>query len=443
MSLRYLFLLLIPVCFACRKNDPPKPQPSGPVTRTEINTWILDSLRYFYLWNDALPARPDTSEETLAWFKSLLSPSDLFSVLYHPLYDSTQPQYLLTNFGIEMSVLQWPLAPGGAIGIIKLVVPSSDAANRGLVRGSYITRINGELITPATAAQLVSNMPAAQTLSLTPATIEQNNVTEQAAISLQNKTYEHPLTYSIELINGRTTARLFYNSFRDATNAELLSTFTKFKQSGVKELVLDLRYNRGGSVSSAAMLTALIAPGINANSAFVQYSGNKRLGKHAYSFAQILAVPENGQPVSFSSLAPGSLGLSRVFILCGHETASAAELVINNLKPFTKVVLIGEKTYGKDKGAISVRDMRSPRRVPWIMLPVTYHLANSKGEGNYANGITPDYVLDEMSEQPLADLLYRQAFNIINENGRMAALPAYRTLFRPTYNVLPVVLPHP
>ncbi|HEY1164504.1 MAG TPA: S41 family peptidase, partial [Chitinophaga sp.] len=145
-----------------------------------------------------------------------------------------------------------------------------------------------------------------------------------------------------------------------------------------------------------------------------------------------------GSPIAFSSLESGRLSLQRVFILAGPQTASAAELVINNLKPYTQVVMIGQNTFGKDKGAVTISDLRKPQRIPWVLLPITYNLANVNGTGGYTQGIAPQYVLNEMSYQPLsamgnaADPLIAKALSIMNNGGRQTAPVAEhmaRTLF--------------
>jgi C-terminal processing protease CtpA/Prc len=205
-----------------------------------------------------------------------------------------------------------------------------------------------------------------------------------------------------------------------------VAAFQEFKTKGINDLVIDLRYNVGGSLAAAAMITAMTAPAITATSTFVKYSGNGRMGTRTLDFATTLSVPENGDVIPFGSLSNAQLQLPRVFILSGHQTVSAAELLINNLKPYTQVVQIGETTVGKDKGAIIVSDRRNPKRIPWIMHPLTYRLSNASGNGNYTAGIAPQYAVDEMTRQPLLPLgntddpLLAKALAVITGNSRTA-----------------------
>ena len=78
-------------------------------------------------------------------------------------------------------------------------------------------------------------------------------------------------------------------------------------------------------------------------------------------------------------------------------------------------------------GAVSIADDRTPRRIPWVLLPVAFRLANARGEGNYPNGIAPRYAVDEKSRLPLlpvgdkGDPLIAKALAVIAGQGREAA----------------------
>jgi len=405
----FVFPLLV---MACSKKDEPV-IPTGPVTQKEINSWMLDSMRYFYLWNDQLPAKADTTLTATAFFNQMKSSEDRFSFLYNPADHSTYPKYMLYAYGIDFSVIDWPTAPGGVYGVVKLVIPGSVAALNGIQRGSYFTQINGTTLTSANAGTLSNTMlQSGSTATLTMAT---GNVITLPAQGLGENPIYRQNTFPV---NGKTVGYLFYNYFDDVYNRALSDAFLQFKNAGVTELILDLRYNPGGSVAAAALLNVFIAPGINEQSTFAKYTGNSHLGQKTISFKSALSVPESGAPLSFNDQP--KLSLTRVFILSGTKTASAAELTINALKPYTQVIQIGQTTYGKDKGAITIQNTR----IPWVLLPITYNLSNAKGEGGYTKGITPQYQLDEMATQPLSPLgdmndpLIAKALSIIEGSGR-------------------------
>jgi hypothetical protein len=77
------------------------------------------------------------------------------------------------------------------------------------------------------------------------------------------------------------------------------------------------------------------------------------------------------------------LNLSRIYFIVSRSTASASELLINNLKPFMDVQLVGPgKTYGKPVGffPVPVGD--------WYIFPVSFRSTNKNGQGNYFDGMS-------------------------------------------------------
>lgn len=396
---------------ACHKDDAPDVTPTGPVTRQETNKWILDSMRYFYLWNSTLPSTVDTTLSATDYFASLKNAEDRFSFLYKPSDNSTYPKYMLSRYGILFSVIEQD-APKG---VIQLVIPGSVAALNGIKRGDYFTAINGAPLTSSNASELTAAMLAVSSSTLT---INDAVITLPAQSLGENPIYRQD-TF---MVKDKIVAYLFYNYFNDTFNTALQQIFQSFKTAGASELILDLRYNPGGSVAAAALVNAMIAPGITEQSVFAKYSGNNHLGNRDVTYKSALSVPESGNPISFSALTDKRLSLSRVFIITGEATASAAELTINSLKPYMQVIQIGEKTFGKDKGAVIISDTR----IPWTLMPITYNLFNAKGSGGYTSGISPDYTIDEMSALPLktvgdhTDPLIAKAISIIDGNAKIS-----------------------
>ncbi|MCW3462820.1 S41 family peptidase [Chitinophaga nivalis] len=449
----YLLGVTLLLC-ACSKKDqpaPPPPRPSGPATQQDINKWILDSMRHYYLWNDQLPTTVDATLSAPDYFQSIKNANDPFSLLYNPGNWNTYPRYMFYNYGMNYNVIPWPSAPGGAIGVIELVIPGSNAAAAGFSRGHYFTRINGTPLTAANAPALTAQVLKTGEGAFTPATINNGMVTEgQPRTVLLGIATENPLyANSVMTVENKKIAYLFYNAFNDIYNQELITAFRNFKSQGATELILDMRYNTGGSLAAAATLSTLIAPGIAANTPFVQYTGNSRLPFRQLDFSTTMSYPESGNAIPFNQVQPASLSLQRVYILTGHETISAAELTINNLKPYTKVIQIGQTTFGKDKGAITIKE--NSGWITWILQPITYRLANARGEGNYTKGIAPDHTIDEMNTQPLLalgdskDPLIAKALALITGHSRKAAVPESITsvpsYFHTQQKVQEVILP--
>ncbi|HEX5024771.1 MAG TPA: S41 family peptidase, partial [Agriterribacter sp.] len=94
----------------------------------------------------------------------------------------------------------------------------------------------------------------------------------------------------------------------------------------------------------------------------------------------------------------GGLNLNRVFFIVTKNTASASELLINSLKPYMDVKLVGKPSHGKPVGffEIGVGD--------WYIFPVSFRSVNKNGEGNYFDGMQPDATVSDGLDKPWGDI---------------------------------------
>lgn len=393
-------ILLSAFTVSCNRNDDDAPDfPEG--TTEYTNLWIQDSMRRYYYWAEQMPAKPDYHLPVKDFLKSLLSPQDRFSFIVNTTDPSSYPKSVRNRFGFDYTILQLPGVE--VVTVIKLVLKNSPASNAGLKRGMVIKKVNGQTITASNAQQLTETIPDLTVVELAVgnwqngSVINEKNVTVYYGYSL-----EQPLLSKIFEQNGKKTGYLYIYDFPDGMTSALNQKFSEFKTSGIQELVLDLRYNYGGSVSSAAALCAMIPSGISGNSRFITYKGNKNGGEVNRTFSQQIAYDAGA--VSFDVLLTNSLNLNRVYVLTSASTASAAEIVINNLKPYLEVIQVGDHTLGKDMAGFSIEDKRKPKKITWQIHPVIYKVFNANGEGGYVNGISPQFAVNEFNNLPLVPL---------------------------------------
>ena len=160
-------------------------------------------------------------------------------------------------------------------------------------------------------------------------------------------------------------------------------------------MVLDFRYNGGGSIQTAAYLGSMVTG---------QFSGQV-YSKLFYNEN----LEDNNRDYLFTNTIEGlgainSLNLSRVYVLTtNRRTASASELVINSLGAYIDVVVIGENTVGKTQASVTIYD--SPNLTfenvnpnhNYALQPLIANSTNVNNELVPASGLTPNI---ELTERP-------------------------------------------
>lgn len=211
---------------------------------------------------------------------------------------------------------------------------------------------------------------------------------------------------SVYTINGKkvgyfvfyTFSNIIFNNTATLTKQELTRVFNNFKSQNITSLIVDLRYNGGGSVNTTQYLDSMIAPASVAGKEMYRYLYNDKLT------AQKTQV---GLEDKVYFKAGGSLNLQNVFFVTGNHTASASELTINNLKPYMDVQLVGDTTYGKPVGffppfRISIFKNNVEKYFA-DLYAINFETKNANNEGGYFNGMAPDKVASDYIGTPWGD----------------------------------------
>ncbi|WP_394760009.1 S41 family peptidase [Flavobacterium sp.] len=437
--LKHPFLLLITLTaiVSCTDNDD---NPSS----VPIQDFIWKGLNTYYLYQTQVPDLSDTrfssqvdldnyllnSSSPESFFESLIfdrQNTDKYSVLFS---NYIQLEELLQgtskNNGVEYGLAYKTGSTTDIFGWVKYIMPNSDASTKAIQRGTIFSAVNGTPLTISNYRNLLNQ----DNYTLTLADYDGGNITPNGqSVTLTKAVYtENPvLLKNTHIVGSRKIGYLVYNGFYSNFETELNNAFAYLKGENVTDLVLDLRYNSGGSIATATRLASMITG---------QFDGQLFTHQEWNAKLQSNLNPNDLNNNFTSTLGNGSsitsLNLSKVYILTTKTTASASELVINCLKPYINVVHIGTKTTGKNVGSITLYDSPNFRRQganpdhTYAMQPIVLKTVNASGFGDYAQGITPDNATNVLPEN-LADLgvlgdpnelLLAKVLNVISLGGR-------------------------
>jgi C-terminal processing protease CtpA/Prc len=374
----------------------------------QINDFIWKGLNVYYLWQSDVPNLADNRFANLTQYKDFLAnytPENLFDALrvdksidrfswivsdYTVLEQSFQGT--TKNNGIEFKLSLDPNNNTKVVGIVSYIIPNSDASTKDIKRGEVFYGINGTTLTLDNYRSLLFSSSEIYTMNF--ADFDGTSIIPNGKSIDFTKTLldENPILIN-KIINSGSykIGYLMYNGFYSNYDILLNDAFASLKTQGVTDLVLDLRYNPGGSVQTATRLASMIT-GQYTGQVFskLTYNSKKSSNNTNYLF-----------PDKIGTTPINSLNLSKIYILTTTGTASASELILNGLKPYINVIQIGDKTVGKNQASVTLYDSAnfgSANRNPnhkYAMQPIVAYTVNKDGFGDYQSGIVPTFSLKE------------------------------------------------
>lgn len=459
----FLFVLFITTVFIACEKDNSDPKPSSKTEPTEIAQFIWDGLNTYYLWVNNVPTL-NLKKNSDEWKKTLNIHNTDYEALFNNLlylknakgevidrwswivddYVKQEEAFsgISKSFGFEYRLSKYSNSEG-VFGYVTYILPNSPASNTELKRGDIFVSVDGTDLNTSNYRDLLFSKDS-YTLGFADAgsTGITSNGKKVSITSIEGYE-ENPISLTKTLnIGGKEVGYMVYNSFigTNKFNLALNDSIATLKNKSVTEMVLDLRYNGGGSLYTDQILCSMLT-GEHTGKLLFESKYNEFLsdyyidnyGENALKDFFVDKIKDN----KGNTLATiNSLNLKRIFVLTSASSASASEQLINGLKPYIDVVLIGTATSGKYTSSITVYDYidnngtKNPDHT-WAMQPIVGKVANSRGDSDFGNGFASDYTRNEWdyldNMKPLGDTqepLLAAALGIIAGNDVPKTLQA-------------------
>lgn len=338
-----------------------------------VNTEIYDMMKEVYLWNDYMSYKLDPG--------SYKTPVAFMEALRYEVYDKwstviTKEEY---NQYFEEGTM---VGHGFSMGLdesenvrIVFIYRNNQAYNKGVRRGWIVSKINGAAVTPSNVFDLLGDSKAGITNNIT--FIDGNGVSKDISLTKEEISLTPVLHYAVLQKNEHKIGYMVFQDFIETAYDEIDEVFNTMTQAGITDMIVDLRYNGGGSVDVAEHIAGWLIGKNFAGQPFIRYQHNGLLASNG--FDTVINVPANANGLSFN----------RLFFIGTQNSASASELLINGVDPFVETIMAGSATHGKPVGmyVIPIEE--------YMTLPVCFKYTNKNFVGDFYNGLAPDIAADD------------------------------------------------
>jgi carboxyl-terminal processing protease len=406
-KLFFFFMVFITVFGSCKKDNV---VPEDTLTPEMARDSLYYIMKEFYFWYN----EPEASSVTETNKGNYKDPYELLEAMRYRARDRWS---FVADYNEFIGEMKGDFVGHGIrIGLdsegkarIAMIYNKSPLYANGVRRGWIVKMVNGTELAPI----LLANDLAAYSALLGPATAGKKNTflfQNDKGVEVTIESAKSSFTVNtvivkdtLQLMTG-TTGHLVFDQFITPSADELATAFSYFKSVGVKDLILDLRYNTGGYLSIAQALASYIAGDVQVGKVFAKLTYND---KH-----------QDANSTFLFKTTSYSLNLPRLVVITSRSTASASEAVINGLRPFVNIVTFGDTTNGKPTG-MNPWDVGKK----YFFLPVTFKMVNASKEGDYFDGIFPAKVLPDDIAHDFSDrneLCLKEAIHYL-ETGSVSA----------------------
>lgn len=276
---------------------------------------------------------------------------------------------------------------------------NSPAGQKGVSRGWVINSVNGK--TTQYDGQSGPNVTAVVNALYNDAQATFGFVRPDGStstVTLSKASYKvNPILFdTVYNVNGQNVGYFVLSSFTGITDDngnptltknEIDRVFNNFASKSISSLIVDVRYNGGGDGSTTEYLANKIAPASTNGKLMYREVYNNKLNP----LIENGSIPGLINKVNFNG--QGNLNLQNVFFIGTNQSASASEMLYNDLRPYMNVKLVGDTTYGKPVGMwvrpITIFKNKVESLLSYL-IAITFETRNSADQGGFYNGLAPD-----------------------------------------------------
>ena len=393
-----------------------------------VNRWIHDYMSAVYYWNDDLPAYKASNDYPANYFRTLLNPEDRFSSIHESYQEILDRLNGITyaDVGFEFQLFRESPENNKVGGIVLYMKPGTPASAMDIRRGDYFTKINGTELNTSNYSKLISYFyDATNEVTVTFAHYNEGLITNHEPVTIVKASHykENPVFMdTIYTYQDKKIGYFVYNFFTSDPGDEtkrydlkVNDLIGKFNQGNITDLIVDLRYNSGGMMSSAINFASMLVPEPASDKVYAYTEYNRNYTNYFNSdafkkkydfnpFVDYFTTTIEVQSPSAQSYPVQNLGgkLQQIYFLTGRNTASASEMVINGLKPYIDCILIGDTTVGKNVGSTLIND-EDNKKNKWAIMPIILKYFNKDHQSDFTNGFAPDFRIRDDFAYPLGD----------------------------------------